>query len=59
MAGGLENTERLTLQLARARAQSDLQMACAAPHRAMLEEAIADLDRRIAALRESALKTQP
>jgi len=43
-------TERMTLQLARARAQQDLQAACAPAHRAMLEQAIADLDRRIAAL---------
>jgi len=42
--------ERATLLLARTRALSDLQMACAAAHRAMLEQAIADLDRRIAAL---------
>jgi hypothetical protein len=42
--------ERTTLLLARARALADLQCACAAPHRAMLEGAIADLDARIAAL---------
>ena len=42
--------ERATLSLARTRALADLQRACAAPHRAMLEQAIADLDRRIAAL---------
>ena len=42
--------ERMTLQLARARAQADLQTACAAAHRAMLEQAIADLDKKIAAL---------
>jgi hypothetical protein len=39
-----------TLQLARAKALSDLQHACAAPHRAMLEAAIADLDEKLAAL---------
>ena len=42
--------ERATLSLARTRAMADLQKACAAAHRAMLEQAIADLDRRIAAL---------
>ena len=39
--------ERATLMLARARAMADLQQACAAPHRAMLEQAIAELDERI------------
>jgi hypothetical protein len=43
-------SERAGLLLARTRAMSDLQRACAAGHRAMLEQAIADLDRRIAAL---------
>ena len=43
-------TERATLMLARARALSDLQHACAPAHRAMLEQAIADLDRRLKAL---------
>jgi uncharacterized metal-binding protein len=42
--------ERATLSLARTRALADLQNACAAAHRAMLQQAIADLDRRIAAL---------
>jgi hypothetical protein len=42
--------ERATLMLARTRALADLQAACAPAHRAMLEQAIADLDRRIAAL---------
>jgi hypothetical protein len=42
--------ERATLALARTRALADLQHACAPAHRAMLEAAIADLDRRIAAL---------
>jgi hypothetical protein len=41
---------RATLMLARTRAQADLQAACAAPHRAMLEQAIAELDRQLAAL---------
>ena len=42
--------ERATLSLARTRALADLQHACAAAHRSMLEAAIADLDRRIALL---------
>ena len=45
--------ERATLALARTRALSDLQHACAPAHRAMLEQAIADLDRRIAGLETS------
>ena len=40
--------ERATLMLARTRALADLQQACAPAHRAMLERAIADLDRRLA-----------
>jgi len=43
-------SERATLQLARTRALGDLQLACAPAHRAMLEQAIRDLDARIAAL---------
>ena len=42
--------ERATLSLARTRALADLQTACAAAHRSMLQQAIADLDRRIAAI---------
>ena len=42
--------QRATLMLARTRALADLQKACAAAHRAMLEQAIADLDKRLAAL---------
>ena len=42
--------ERATLMLARTRVLADLQMACAPAHRAMLEQAVADLDRRLAAL---------
>lgn len=42
-----KRTERATLMLARTRALSDLQHACAPAHRAMLEQAIADLDRRL------------
>jgi len=45
-----QQTERATLMLARTRALSDLQQACAPAHRAMLEQAIADLDRRLVAL---------
>jgi hypothetical protein len=40
--------EQATLKLARTRALADLQQACAPAHRAMLEQAIADLDRRLA-----------
>jgi hypothetical protein len=39
--------ERATLMLARARVLADLQLACVPAHRAMLEQAIADLDRRL------------
>jgi hypothetical protein len=39
--------ERDTLMLARTRALTDLQTACAPAHRAMLEAAIADLDMKI------------
>ena len=41
---------RGTLMLARTRALADLQRACVPAHRAMLEQAIADLDQRLAAL---------
>ena len=40
-----------TLMLARTRALADLQSACAPAHRAMLEQAIAELDQRIADLK--------
>ena len=40
--------QRATLMLARTRVLADLQHACAPAHRAMLEQAIADLDRRLA-----------
>ena len=43
--------ERATLMLARSRALADLQQACTPAHRAMLEQAIAHLDARLAALR--------
>jgi hypothetical protein len=39
-----------TLMLARTRALADLQSACVPAHRAMLEQAIAELDQRLAAL---------
>jgi hypothetical protein len=42
--------ERATLMLARTRALADLQKACVPAHRAMLEQAVADLDQRLAAL---------
>ena len=41
---------RATLMLARTRALADLQKACVPAHRAMLEQAIADLDQRLADL---------
>jgi len=41
---------RATLLLARTRALADLQTACVPAHRAMLEQAIAELDQRLAAL---------
>lgn len=44
----LRRADRSTLMLARTRALADLQLACAPAHRAMLEQAIADLDRRLA-----------
>jgi hypothetical protein len=43
-------SQRATLMLARSRALADLQHACAAAHRSMLEQAIADLDATIAAI---------
>ena len=42
--------ELATLNLARARAEADLQVATAGAHRDMLARAIADLDQRIALL---------
>lgn len=42
--------ERAAIQLARSRALADLQLACAPAHRAMLEQAIRDLDARLAGL---------
>jgi len=46
-AESARRAQRATLMLARTRAAADLQQACAAAHRAMLEQAIADLDGRI------------
>lgn len=46
----VRRAERATLALARIRAEADLKGASAPAHRAMLEHAIADLDRRIAAM---------
>ena len=43
-------TRRDTLKLARLRALADLQSACAPAHRSMLEQAIAELDKQLAAL---------
>jgi hypothetical protein len=43
-------SQRATLMLARSRALADLQHACAAAHRSMLEQAIADLEAKIAAI---------
>ena len=42
--------EHATLMLARTRALADLQKACVPAHRAMLEQAIADLDDRLKTL---------
>ena len=49
-ADAARQSQLATLMLARTRALADLQHACAAAHRAMLEQAIADLDARIAGL---------
>ena len=42
--------QRATLSLARNRALADLQQACRPAHRAMLEQAIAELDIQLASL---------
>ena len=49
-AEAARQSERATLMLARTRALADLQRACVPAHRAMLEQAIADLDARISRL---------
>lgn len=46
----VRRAERATLMLARSRALADMQQACVAAHRAMLEQALADLDARLARL---------
>jgi hypothetical protein len=48
-----KRTRRDTLKLARTRALSDLQRACAPAHRAMLEQAVAEIDRQLALLADS------
>jgi hypothetical protein len=50
-ADATRQAARATLMLARTRALADLQSACAPAHRAMLEQAIADLDQRLSALK--------
>ena len=52
-AEAVRRAERATLQLARTRALSDLQHACAPAHRSMLETAIRDLDERIKSISDS------
>jgi hypothetical protein len=47
-ADGQRRSEQATLMLARTKALTDLQHACIPAHRAMLEQAIADLDRQLA-----------
>ena len=49
-AEAAKKAARATLMLARTRALADLQKACVPAHRAMLEQAIADLDQRLSAL---------
>jgi hypothetical protein len=51
--------QRARLMLARTRAIADLQRACVSAHRAMLEQAIADLDVRLAALERARDSTRP
>ena len=46
-AEAAKKAARATIMLARTRALSDLQKACVPAHRAMLEQAIADLDQRL------------
>jgi hypothetical protein len=46
---------RAAVMLARTRALADLQAACAPAHRAMLEQAITELDRRLAVLGTTSL----
>jgi hypothetical protein len=46
----VRQAKRASILLARSRALADLQLACAPAHRAMLEQAIRDLDERLAGL---------
>jgi hypothetical protein len=50
--------QRATLSLARSRALADLQQACRPAHRAMLEQAIAELDSRLAELERQASRRE-
>jgi hypothetical protein len=50
--------QRATLSLARNHALAELQQACRPPHRAMLEQAIAELDSRLAELDRQALRRE-
>ena len=50
----VRRTERATVSLARSRALADLQQACRPAHRAMLEQAIAELDSRLEELERQA-----
>ena len=52
-ADAARQSERAILMLARTRALADLQRACVPAHRAMLEQAIADLDEKIRGLETS------
>jgi hypothetical protein len=47
----VRQAERASILLARSRALADLQLACAPAHRAMLEQAIRDLDERLEGLK--------
>jgi hypothetical protein len=55
-ADASRQSEHATLMLARTRALADLQSACAPAHRAMLEQAIAELDHRLAELKSQPAK---
>ena len=50
LADAARRSERATLTLARTRMEADLQRASAPAHRQMLEQAIMELDRKLAAL---------
>lgn len=51
-ADAARQQERDALHLARARVLSDLQRACRPAHRGMLEQALADVDAKIDALKD-------